>query len=279
MGGSIAQNHLPGELVSDQAFLYSVRAESTQGGAFIPSLAGRPLLMLRTDPTAPTVPGSPKAELASGQSASSFPLSWEASDDPESRAFYYEIQERMDTNPVWKTIALIPARRTGGAINNRITVGDPSSKTLGYAAADAPRESGHFYTYRVRAYNTAGVASSWSGESAAASSGQISEVVKNVSNYPNPVDTRQGGFTTVTYMLGADSDVTITIYDLLGYKVREWHFNPGDAAGGRSGPNFLKWFGDTDGGEKVSKGGYIVKIEVKSSKGSQTIIRKVGIIH
>ncbi|MBI4668094.1 MAG: hypothetical protein HY747_02730 [Elusimicrobia bacterium] len=231
IGGSLAQTHLPGEVVSNQAFVFSVRAVSSLGSAYIPSMAGRPLLMYRTDVTEPTVPGAPKVMLAQGEMALTYQIDWQPSLDPESRAFYYEIQEREDTNPVWRTIALIPANKTGGADNSILLVGDPTVQTQGYAAADAPRQSGHFYSYRVRTYNAAGAVSVWSSESAPASTGQIPEAVKNVSNYPNPVDTRQGGYTTVTYLLGADSDVTITIYDLLGYKVHEWHFNPGDPGG------------------------------------------------
>ncbi|MEK7288427.1 MAG: hypothetical protein AAB091_07710, partial [Elusimicrobiota bacterium] len=278
LGNTLDQLHFVGETVSDQAFFYSVRGE-TSGGIFIPSVVGRARLLLRTDPTPPTTPGAPKTSLAPGQSAASFEIKWNHSEDQESGVAYYEIQERADTNPIWRTVAMVPGMRSGQSINNSMIIGDPGTRTLGYAAADAPRESGHFYSYRVRSYNQAAVASVWSLQSDPASTGQISEAIKNVSNFPNPVDIRQGDYTTITYLLGADSEVTITIYDLLGYKVREWQFSAGDPNGGRAGPVFLKWYGDTDGGEKVAKGGYIARIEVKSPKGSASVIRKIGVIH
>ncbi|MEK6544171.1 MAG: hypothetical protein AABZ44_07035, partial [Elusimicrobiota bacterium] len=297
--GSVAMTHLKDTVVSDQAFLVSVRGLSSDGGVIVPSKKGRPIIMYRVDPTPPSVPGAPevqqgasvgggagstslksyKAQIgAMGYSrplaaAGSFNVTWIPSTDEESGVQHYEVQEALDNSPVWRTIALIPAVRSGGAINNVYIVGNPDTP------GDTARELGHYYSYRVRAFNAAGVPSDWSQTAAPAATGEISEVVTKVSNYPNPVDIRKGGYTTITYVLGADSSVKITVYDLLGYKVQEWVYNAGDPAGGKAGPNFIKWFGDNASGTKVSKGGYIVKIEVNSSKGSQTIIRKVGIIH
>ncbi|MFC1521331.1 fibronectin type III domain-containing protein [Elusimicrobiota bacterium] len=271
--GSIAQHHLKGEVVSDDAVLYSVRAESDQGGAIIPNLLGRPLFMYRVDPSPPSVPGMPAVATGGTISGNSFQIDWNASSDDESRVLLYEIQEREDSNPVWKTIALIPARRPGGAVNNSFIVGDPNYP------GENPRPSGRYYSYRVRSFNTAGAPSTWSVDSKPTASSEPPEVINKVSNYPNPVDTRKGGHTTIAYTLAQDSSVKITVYDLLGYKVREWSCSPGDPNGCRAGPNFMKWFGNTSGGRKVGKGGYIVRIEVNSPKGSQTITRKVGIIH
>ena len=95
------------------------------------------------------------------------------------------------------------------------------------------------------------------------------------------MDTRKGGVegrTAITYTLNDDAEVTITLYDLLGYVVKEYHFATG-ADGGKAGPNFVFWDGKNELGGFVSKGGYIVRVKASSSKGSKVIMRKIGIIH
>ncbi|MEK7742913.1 MAG: FlgD immunoglobulin-like domain containing protein, partial [Elusimicrobiota bacterium] len=163
-----------------------------------------------------------------------------------------------------------------GGGNNSYHVGNTSS-----SPAERKRESNQFLTYRVRSYNNAGLASAWSTESQAVATTLATTVVDNVSNYPNPFDTRKGGpegKTVITYTLGADSDVQITIYDLLGYVVKSIKLNPGEM-GARVGPNFVEWDGRNGMGRLVSKGGYIARIKVGSGLGTATVIRKIGVIH
>ncbi|MBI4386024.1 MAG: hypothetical protein HY551_01450, partial [Elusimicrobia bacterium] len=189
---------------------------------------------------------------------------------------YYELQERAGTDPVWHTIALIPAVRARGAINNSYQVGNSTVNVT-----ERPRPAGQFFTYRVRAYNAAGLSSGWSTEGAAVPTTLISAPISNVSNFPNPFDSRKGGpegKTTITYTLAADSDVDITIYDLLGYVVKVFNLGPGQE-GARAGPNFVVWDGRNGQGQLVSKGGYIARIKAGSSAGTATVIRKIGVIH
>ena len=57
---------------------------------------------------------------------------------------------------------------------------------------------------------------------------------------------------------------------------------PGGSEGGKQGPNTVPpegWDGTNDAGQKVSKGGYLAQIKVGGSKGSTTVIRKIGVIH
>jgi flagellar hook assembly protein FlgD len=125
--------------------------------------------------------------------------------------------------------------------------------------------------------NQAGGASEWSAPSAAASTGLPDEPITKVTNYPNPVDIRQGP-TNVSYILNEDSTVKIIIFDLLGYQIRTWDFGAG-SNGGKAGPNVFQWDGLDSGGAKVSAVGYIMRIEVVGAKGSTTVIRKIGIIN
>ena len=74
------------------------------------------------------------------------------------------------------------------------------------------------------------------------------------------------------------TNVKITIYDLLGYVVKTFHYQPGEM-GGKLGPNFVTWDGKNGMGSYVSKGGYIARIKVGSSLGTATVIRKIGVIH
>jgi len=227
-------------------------------------------------PSAPAnvLPGPAKSGVPATEGK--YEITWDHAKDYESGVELYEIQERQDTSPVWKTIDVVSGDKFS------INVGDGDAHDInGNPIADEPRPQGHFYYYRVRARNAAGSYGSWSPESAPAATGLPADVITSVSNYPNPVDTRLGGEqgkTQIVYILNQDAEVTITLYDLLGYKVKEWHLMPGEN-GGRKGANSVPWDGTNELGDKVAKGGYIAQIRVKSDKGVVTAIRKIGVIH
>jgi hypothetical protein len=188
----------------------------------------------------------------------------------------YEIQERggdptdLSANVIWRTLNVMPGNLT------TYNVGDAKD-----IAGEGPRAPGDFYSYRVRAINGGGVTSPWSAIGTAANTGGASSIISGVSNYPNPFDTRKGGpagTTQITYTLNANSDVTIKIYDGLGYLTKTIGC-PSGSQGGAAGMNFVPWDGHNDAGISVSKGGYIARIVVKSPGGSATVIRKIGVIH
>jgi len=264
-----------GETVSDRGYVLSVRGIMADG-RYIPSESGVPIMIYRIDTTYPTTPGAPEPQVAKGvSSGQAYTLKWDSSADGESNVMSYEIQEREGTNPVWHTVAAIPGFKTGGAINNIYTIGDPVSP------GETPRPFGKYYTYRVRSWNFAGLHSEWSAVSTPAGTTIGAELLSKVSNYPNPVDLRKGGVegrTVINYTLNDNAEVTITLYDLLGYVVREFKFTSG-ADGGKLGPNFVIWDGRNGLGGYVSKGGYIVRVKAASPKGSKVIMRKVGVIH
>jgi len=264
-----------GETVSDRGYVLSVRGV-TSDGRYIPSTKGVPTHIFRIDISKPVTPGAPEPQVTSGLAAGqSYALKWDASSDEESNVASYEIQEREGENPVWRTVAAIPALRSGGAINNQYTIGSPSTP------GETLRPLGRYYTYRVRSWNFSGLASGWSVISSPAGTTIGTELISSVSNYPNPVDTRKGGVegrTALTYTLNDNAEVTITIYDLMGYVVREFSFSNG-SKGGKLGPNVVLWDGKNALGGFVGKGGYIVRVKASSPKGSKTIIRKVGVIH
>ena len=112
------------------------------------------------------------------------------------------------------------------------------------------------------------------------------------SNYPNPVDAAKYGDTTIAYTLSEPSTVDITLFDLLGKKVYSWHFEPNEevyfpddpktgdkrSGGGKTGPNKIVWYLKNEVGRTVAKGGYIMRIKIKNSKGSFEKIYKIGVI-
>lgn len=107
------------------------------------------------------------------------------------------------------------------------------------------------------------------------------EMISNLSNAPNPFDSRKPGAegqTRVSYELNQDAPVRVTLYDLLGFRVRRWDFQAG-TEGGRTGENAFFWDGTNEAGQKVSKGGYLAQIEIETPQGVTSAIRKIGVIH
>jgi len=106
-------------------------------------------------------------------------------------------------------------------------------------------------------------------------------IITDVSNAPNPFDSRKAGLegkTRILYRLENDVPVRVTLYDLLGFRVRRWDFSAGQN-GGRAGQNDFLWDGTNESGQKVSKGGYLAQIEIETSETVVTVIRKIGLIH
>ena len=89
---------------------------------------------------------------------------------------------------------------------------------------------------------------------------QFMASVDSFSIYPNPYDPHAGNV-TFEYTLGADSDVTITIYDLFGRLVRE--LKPTGIRGG----NRTSWDGRNGEGHDVANGGYVVQVRAVDGAG------------
>ncbi len=273
--GTPIQNHYKGVQVTNGAYFFQVKAETDLAGE-TPVTWG----VLRLDLSAPAAPTSviPATAQLGAQPATKgiYQVVWTPTPNWKSGVSLYEIQERCDTNPVWKDVDFV-----GGSYFS-INVGDGVAHDVnGNSVADNPRPQGHFYYYRIRAQNNAGTWGPWSAESAPATTGLPTSVISSVSNFPNPVDTRKGGElakTNIVYILNQDAEVTITLYDLLGYLVNSWTFAAG-SQGGSKGANRVQWDGSNGSGMKVAKGGYIAQIKVKSDQGVVTAIRKIGIIH
>ncbi len=103
------------------------------------------------------------------------------------------------------------------------------------------------------------------------------EGVTNLINLPNPFSPSHGG-TDFSYLLGADSDVNLVLYDLLGNLVLRSDFGAG-SQGGRFGQNTVHWDGRNGVGEVVANGGYILQITAKDASGDVMRARvKVAVV-
>jgi hypothetical protein len=99
------------------------------------------------------------------------------------------------------------------------------------------------------------------------------EIVRLMSNYPNPFDSRSG-YTTIVYNLVTDSMVEVKIYDLFGNPVRQYPSIPETA-----GQQQIIWDGTDDDNRKVAKGGYICVVEISSNELQYVASRKIGVLH
>lgn len=96
---------------------------------------------------------------------------------------------------------------------------------------------------------------------------------EGVVNYPNPFQAGRD-LTFLEYNLTQDSNVTLTIYDVMGQKIYETEVSPGQS-GGQAGLNRLAWDGRNADGQTVGNGGYIAVLELKAD--GRTFRRKVAV--
>jgi len=98
------------------------------------------------------------------------------------------------------------------------------------------------------------------------------EEKEEVLNRPNPF--RAGTEDTwIEYNLSQPSNVTITIYDLLGQEVWRKSYSEGENGGRKA--NSVPWDGRNLSGEVVGNGGYVCRIWIE--KENRHMVRKIGV--
>ena len=203
----------------------------------------------------PVVPGRPEFYFSTFNNT--YIIFWHSSLDLESGIVCYELQEKDNISMTWKKV------------NDNILI-----SLTGYSIID--KIAGRYF-YRVWAKNAVGLWSRWSLVSQQVNVSLPDKIITRVSNFPNPVNLRKEN-TTITYFLNRDVDVAITIYDLMGYKIRTWHFSAGKK-GGSQGINNIVWDCMDDKGNKIFKGCYICRIKAGFNQKVTIATRKIGVIY
>jgi len=93
-------------------------------------------------------------------------------------------------------------------------------------------------------------------------------------SFPNPFAAGREN-TTLVWILPAEGDTRIWIYDVLGNRVASWHFASG-SSGGRTGVNRLIWSGADARGKTIAAGSYVAVLDSASGGRSTTALRKIG---
>ncbi|MBI3296976.1 MAG: hypothetical protein HYZ75_02340 [Elusimicrobia bacterium] len=198
-------------------------------------------------------------------------VQWAASTAGASGVMGYLIEYRNANSPLWLNMKTGLATVLSGAFTaaggaRLEAVGADQLFTAGPAAlTGAP--AGTFFV-RTRSVSAAGLASDPSDPIRVLFGAVPTTGLAEVTNYPNPFDSRRGN-TTIHFTLAVASEVTFTFYDLFGRRLRE------SSMAGAAGGNDHVWDGTDDGGRKVSMGVYICVIRAAGEK----VIRKIGVIH
>ncbi len=105
-------------------------------------------------------------------------------------------------------------------------------------------------------------------------------LLSSLANFPNPFAAGREN-TRIQYVLTADADVTIRIYNIVGDLVNTLTFASG-ATGGQGSPsgwlNEVSWNGLNGGGDAVANGMYIAVIEAKSGAETVRKNRRIGVL-
>jgi hypothetical protein len=210
---------------------------------------------VENDCTPPLAPGKPA--FYSSLLSNTYIIFWHCSLDIESGVVCYELQEKNGISSDWRKI------------NDNISAVLSCYSIIG-------RVPGHYY-YRVRAKNAVGLWSEWSLVSKKTSINFPDKIITRVSNFPNPINSKEGN-TIITYFLNQDAEITITIYDLMGYEIKIWSFGAGEE-GGNQGINNIVWDCKDDRGDKIFKGCYLCRIRAKFNQKVTIVTRKIGVIY
>ncbi|MBI3548754.1 MAG: T9SS type A sorting domain-containing protein [Elusimicrobia bacterium] len=248
-------------LQSGSTYYVSVKATSSLGytspvGVSVPVLV---------DLTVPTAPG-----LSVTLGAQSVQATWAPSLSGPTGLMGYLVEYRTGAAPLWRN-AKTGQVSTSQVMATRVESIGPlaiSSAALftGNAASFTPPVGTVFV--RVSGVSGAGVQGPVSGVTQTIFGTLPAGGISEVTNYPNPFDSRTNK-TTINFTLSTASTVVIRIYNIFGGKIREIN------ASGAAGSNDVIWDGADDGGKKVSKGLYVAVLEGGGAK----VTRKIGVIH
>jgi|GEM_PF-6935053 len=274
---------VPCSLSNGQRYYIQVVAYSMYDGTTYDSAVAITDPPTFVDVKKPTTPGRPWVYEPAGmddgisvnlsENVIDFTVSWEGSTDyfddgsEGSGVYEYVLEERLDTCPVWRQLALDTQLSTTHTI-------DRLSSDSVLAMTELPES----ISYRVYTRDWAGNKSNFSELSKNVILGEIEEIINLISNYPNPFRSEEEE-TVITFMLGSGNpldhyDVTLEIFDLFGNRVLTI-----DRPNTPGGTFTQAWDGKNSLGNYVAKGGYICRISVKKDNTTVIKYRKIGVIH
>ncbi|MBI5202111.1 MAG: hypothetical protein HY925_11035, partial [Elusimicrobia bacterium] len=228
-------------------------------------------------------PGKPNATMTQGDS--NVLLSWTLPYVGPSGLLGFLLEYRSGKSPLWynaKTKKALPEALafTPAGLNTLNAATQSAYYAMALSTADLV--SGNSFTVdppagtvylRMRSVSGSGVISDATDVTKVQLGALPKDGISEVSNYPNPFDSRKE-VTKFNYVLSANSEVKIKIFNVFGTKVAELTA-PAGGSGGVLGSNELAWNGTDDNGRPVAKGMYLAVIEA----GGARIVQKVGVIH
>jgi hypothetical protein len=212
-----------------------------------------------------TVPSPPAPNIS--QSGNTLLFTWGSISGGPSGILGYIIEYRTGEVPVWKNAKTQSASLLQSAGFSAAAAVPASDVVTGNSFQVAGLPSGTVMV-RMRAVSGAGQAGPASESTKVLLGAGLEEGLSQVSNYPNPFDSRKEK-TTIHFTLDKTAEVSITIYSVFGRTVKSL-----SVAGG-AGSNEVIWDGTDESGRKVSKGLYLAVIEAGGTK----VIQKIGVIH
>jgi len=178
-------------------------------------------------------------------------LQWSTESETDNLGY---ILERADGNGEWRQIASYKTDASLKAQGNKST-------TTKYSYSDNTVIAGKEYRYRLAYVNTAGTVTMHSP--IAETMMALPQSTELLNAYPNPFNPE----TIIRYQLHKDSQVTITVYDLLGRQVKTLVDEQQPA-----GSYQAVWNGTDALGAKAASGAYLVRMETAEVTQTQKVL-------
>jgi len=179
-------------------------------------------------------------------------LEWATESETDNLGF---VLERADgASAAWQIIA---SYKTEAALTS---CGNSSSRNE-YSFTDNTTQAGTSYRYRLSDVNSKGNITILSSLSIRVTALPLTTTLAKA--YPNPFNPR----TLIAYNLAVDSEVSLTVYDMLGRKVRELQSGHKPA-----GSYQALWNGADDNGMPLASGSYLVRLQTKDTNQVQKVM-------
>ncbi len=178
-------------------------------------------------------------------------LDWLTESESDNLGF---ILERSDDNNSWQTIA---SHQTHPALQGQ---GNTSDRT-DYSFTDKMVEPDKTYYYRLSDISTKGETSALS--SVSVKTDKLPETTEMKNAYPNPFNPQ----TKIAYNLAIDTNVNISVFDLLGRQVKSL-FNGNQTAGS----HHVYWNATNETGSNVPSGCYLIRMQAGNTTQMQKVI-------